>query len=322
VALYVIIALIGTLLPNSASYTAAIHLPSGILSIVLSLVPMLSFPIALALGMDRFSALRLLGLCLGLAAILLIALPETSLPDRSHGLVAAGGPGRAAFYAVEGNFVARFGTAGLDPVQVLLGASIVGAVMALPLALMTGSGSRPCRPGARRTCDRGLLRGPCAGLFGYVWMVGRAGAVFAAQVSYLVTAFGIFWAWVILGETYSGWVWAAVALMFAGLFLVQPRPRRAKCGDLSQPAACAARKTSLAGGHPVGDDARRGRVIDPERSQGTWMVDLNLSQTGEGMLALGARGVHVRAVPDRTLADGGRRHRHRRPDAGPGPSAL
>jgi hypothetical protein len=27
---------------------------------------------------------------------------------------------------VEGNFVARFGTAGLDPVQVLLGASIMG----------------------------------------------------------------------------------------------------------------------------------------------------------------------------------------------------
>jgi len=58
IALYAIIALIGTLLPNSASYTAAIHLPSGILSIVLSLVPMMAFPIALALGMDRFSAWR------------------------------------------------------------------------------------------------------------------------------------------------------------------------------------------------------------------------------------------------------------------------
>jgi drug/metabolite transporter (DMT)-like permease len=79
--LYAIIALIGTLLPNSASYTAAIHLPSGILSIVLSLVPMMSFPIALALGMDRFSALRFTGLALGFAAILMIALPETSLPD-------------------------------------------------------------------------------------------------------------------------------------------------------------------------------------------------------------------------------------------------
>jgi drug/metabolite transporter (DMT)-like permease len=225
IALYVIIALIGTLLPNSASYTAAIHLPSGILSIVLSLVPMLSFPIALALGMDRFSALRLLGLCLGLAAILLIALPETSLPDRSMvwwlplALVAP------LFYAVEGNFVARFGTAGLDPVQVLLGASIMGSVMALPLALMTGQWISPLPPwGAPDMAIVGSSVAHALAYAGYVWMVGRAGAVFAAQVSYLVTAFGIFWAWLLLGETYSGWIWAAVALMFMGLFLVQPRP--------------------------------------------------------------------------------------------------
>jgi hypothetical protein len=34
-----------------------------------------------------------------------------------------------------------------------------------------------------------------AGVYaGYVWMVGRAGAVFAAQVSYLVTPFGVLWA--------------------------------------------------------------------------------------------------------------------------------
>jgi drug/metabolite transporter (DMT)-like permease len=225
VALYVIIALIGTLLPNSASYTAAIHLPSGILSIVLSLVPMLSFPIALALGMDRFSALRLAGLCLGLCGILLIALPETSLPDRAMvwwlpvALIAP------AFYAVEGNFVARFGTAGLDPVQVLFGASLFGAAMALPLALMTGQWISPLPPwGAPDLAIVGSSVAHALAYAGYVWMVGRAGAVFAAQVSYLVTAFGIFWAWVIFGETYSAWVWAAVALMFAGLFLVQPRP--------------------------------------------------------------------------------------------------
>ncbi len=225
VALYAIIALIGTLLPNSASYTAAIHLPSGILSIVLSLVPMLSFPIALALGMDRFSALRLLGLCLGLSAILLIALPQASLPDPAMvwwlpvALVAP------AFYAVEGNFVARFGTAGLDPVQVLLGACIAGAVMALPLAMMTGQWISPLPPwGAPDLAILGSSMAHALAYAGYVWMVGRAGAVFAAQVSYLVTAFGILWAWVLLGETYSGWVWAAVVLMFAGLFLVQPRP--------------------------------------------------------------------------------------------------
>jgi drug/metabolite transporter (DMT)-like permease len=225
IVLYVIIALIGTLLPNSASYTAAIHLPSGILSIILSLIPMLSFPIALALGMDRFSALRLLGLCLGLVAILLIALPESSLPDRSMvwwlpmALIAP------MFYAIEGNFVAKFGTAGLDPVQVLLGACCVGTVMALALALLTGQWISPLPPwGAPDLAVVGSSIAHALAYVGYVWMVGRAGAVFSAQVSYVVTVFGIFWAWILLGETYSGWVWAAVALMFTGLFLVQPRP--------------------------------------------------------------------------------------------------
>jgi drug/metabolite transporter (DMT)-like permease len=226
VALYTIIALIGTLLPNSASYTAAIHLPAGILSIVLSLVPMMAFPVALALGMDRFSVLRFTGLMLGLVAILMIALPDTSLPDPAMvwwlpvALIAP------AFYAVEGNFVARFGTEGLDAVQVLLGASLVGAFIALPLAAMTGQFISPLPPwGAPDLAVVGSSVTHALAYAGYVWVLGRAGAVFAAQVSYLVTAFGILWAWVLLGETYSGWVWAAIALMFTGLFLVQPRGR-------------------------------------------------------------------------------------------------
>ncbi len=56
-------------------------------------------------------------------------------------------------------------------------------------------------------------------------MVGRAGAVFAAQVSYLVTAFGVGRAMAILGERFSATVWLAMLMMFAGLFLVQPRPK-------------------------------------------------------------------------------------------------
>ena len=111
--LYLVIALIGTVLPNAATYQAAVHLPSGILSILLSLVPMLALPIALMLGNDLFEPRRLLGLVLGLVAVLMIALPETSLPDRAMlaflplALIAP------LFYAFEGNYVARWGTAGL-----------------------------------------------------------------------------------------------------------------------------------------------------------------------------------------------------------------
>lgn len=224
---YAFIALIGTLLPNSASFTAAIHLPAGILSITLSLVPMMAFPVALMLGMDRFSVLRLTGLFLGLFAVVLIAAPEASLPDPAMVAwlpVALIAP---AFYAVEGNVVARFGTLDLDPVQVLCGASLVGLALAAPLALATGQWIDPRPPWGPP--DRALIGSSVAHALaysGYVWLVGRAGAVFAAQVSYLVTGFGILWARLLLGETYSAYVWAAVALMFAGLFLVQPRPKQ------------------------------------------------------------------------------------------------
>ncbi|NKX43456.1 DMT family transporter [Roseicyclus persicicus] len=223
-AFYTIIALIGTLLPNSASYTAAIHLPSGILSIVLSLIPMLAFPIALALGMDRFSATRLLGLALGLGAIVLIAAPETSLPDPAMAWWLPLALVAPLFYAVEGNFVARYGTEGLDAVQVLLGASLVGAGLALPLAVMTGQFISPLPPwGAPDAAIVVSSLAHALAYTAYVWLVTRAGSVFAAQVSYIVTGFGILWAKLLLSETYSPWVWAALVLMMLGLFLVQPR---------------------------------------------------------------------------------------------------
>ena len=229
--LYVIIALIGTVLPNSASYQAAVHLPSGILSIGLSLIPMLAFPVAVILGNDLFEWRRLIGLLVGLTAVLLIIVPDTSLPDPSMvpwvpiALIAP------LFYAFEGNYVARFGTEGLGPIEVLTGASIVGAVIALPLALGSGQFIDPRGPWGMP--DYALIASSLIHAVvytTYVWMVGRAGPSFTAQVSYLVTGFGVFWAITLLGESYAGLVWVALGLMMLGMALVQPRaaPPRAQ----------------------------------------------------------------------------------------------
>ncbi|WP_424965009.1 DMT family transporter [Dinoroseobacter sp. S375] len=222
--LYVIIAVIGTLLPNSASFAAIVHLPSGITSILLSLVPMLAFPIALALGLDRFSLKRIAGLSFGLGGVALIVLPGSALPDAAMLVWVPVALFAPLFYALEGNVVAKWGTYGVDAVQVLLGASLVGVVLALPFTLLSGQWIDPRPPWG--AADAALVAS--ATIHGivyscYVWLVGRAGPVFAAQVSYLVTGFGLFWAMLILGERYSGPVWAATALMMVGLFLVTPR---------------------------------------------------------------------------------------------------
>lgn len=226
--LYLVIALIGSVLPGLASYSAAVHLPSGILSILLSSVPMFALPIAIALGNDRFSLARFAGLFLGLCGVALLVLPQTSLPVGTQvwwipvALIAS------AFYAMEGNYVARFGTQGLDPLQVLTGASVLGVVISLPLALLSGQFIDPRGPWAGP--EQALIASAFLHAFaysGYVGLVGIAGAVFTAQVSYFVTLFGLVWAMVFLNESYSGWVWAALLLMLAGLGLVQPRPRAA-----------------------------------------------------------------------------------------------
>lgn len=224
--LYLFLAMIGTVLPNTASYQAAVYLPSGVLSLLLSMVPMFAFPIALAMGLDTFSLRRLGGLALGLAGVILLVAPgarlNMDLPVFWILIAMIAG----LCYAIEGNVVARWGTLDLDAFQVLQGASITGATLVLPVALMTGQFIDPAGPWD--TPKLALVASSVVNVLvysGYIWLVGRAGAVFAVQVSYLVTGFGLIWAKVILSESYGPTLWIALALMFAGLYLVQQRPR-------------------------------------------------------------------------------------------------
>ena len=222
----VIIALIGTIIPNSTFYYSVAHLPSEIMSILISTVPLMAFPVAMMLGMDRFSAGRLAGILCGLVGVALIALPSSSLPDAGMAAylpIAMIGP---QFYALEGNYVAKFGTAGMDAVQAMFLASVIGAMIMLPVALGSGQWIDLEAPWGR--AEWALVLGSAVHTMcycAYVWLAGRAGAVFAAQCGYIVTGTGVIWAMLILGERFSGWVWAALAVMLLGLFLVQPRER-------------------------------------------------------------------------------------------------
>ncbi len=224
---YVVIAVIGTLVPNFTFYTAIAHLPSGIMSVVISAVPMMAFLMGLALGTERTSPGRLAGLGLGAAGVALIAAPGASLPAGAGPWLAVAlvGP---LFYAAEATWVARNGTAGLDPVQAMFGASVAGAVLCLPLTLAAGQfidpfARAPGRPEAAFAAAS-VLHG--LAYAGYVWLAARAGGTFAAQSSYLITAMGVIWAMLLLGERFSPAAWVALVFVLAGVALVQPRLRQ------------------------------------------------------------------------------------------------
>lgn len=223
---YLVIALIGTVLPNSLSFQAAVHLPAGIMSLLLSVIPMFAFAIALAIGNEHFAARRLLGLCFGLIGVLIIILPSVDLGEVVPKGWAIVYLVVAMFYAFEGNYVAKWGVAGLDPFQLMLGASLVGLVLVVPAMAITGQMIVPVWP--MPAAQSALVASSVIHVIvyaSYVWLVGRTGAVFAVQVSYMVTGFGLFWAWLILDEAFSSMIWLALAAMFAGMYLVQPRTK-------------------------------------------------------------------------------------------------
>jgi drug/metabolite transporter (DMT)-like permease len=222
-AFYGVVAVIGTLIPNATFYASVVHLPAGIMSILISTVPFLAFPMALALGLDRFSPGRLAGLALGLVGVALIASPGGGgVVSPGWLLVAMVGP---LFYAIEANYVARGGTAGMDAVQAMFGVSVVGAVLAAPIAWGTGQWV-PLFPLSQ--AEWALVASSIVHALvyaSYVWLASKAGSVFASQTAYLVTGSGVLWAMLLLGERFSPLVWVALVVMLAGVALVQPRAK-------------------------------------------------------------------------------------------------
>ena len=222
--LFVIIAFIGTILPNYASYSAAVHVPGYALAICIAAVPMFAFPIASAIGNEQVSILRFLGLICGMAGVAILVLPEASLPDKMAVLFIPIALAAPFFYGIEGNYIAKFGTLHHTAIETLWGASLIGMVVVLPLTLWSGQWINPMNGiGAPELALMASSVLHALVYAGYVWLVSRVGATFAAQVSYFVTLFGVAWSVFLLNETLTIYLFIALGFMLLGMALVTPK---------------------------------------------------------------------------------------------------
>ncbi|MEO0960531.1 MAG: EamA family transporter, partial [Pseudomonadota bacterium] len=83
-----------------------------------------------------------------------------------------------------------------------------------------GTGTAPSAKGALLACA--FLN--IGAYLGYVWLIRHGGAVFTSQVGYVVTGSGVLAGMAFLGERHGWTVWLALAMLFAGIALVSPRP--------------------------------------------------------------------------------------------------
>lgn len=222
--LYVICALLGTVVPGVIFYAAARHVPAGVLSISVTLVPILTVFLAVILRVERLALSRVAGVLCGMAAVILLVGPEESLPSAAAVPWVLLACLASACYAVENLVIALRMPESANPFMVACGMHLVATVVLLPLVLATDSFVTLAWPWDRVAWS--IVGLSALNAFAYslfIYLVHRAGPVFASQVAYVVTLSGVIWGMAIFGEAHSAWVWLSLVVMLAGLAMVTPR---------------------------------------------------------------------------------------------------
>jgi drug/metabolite transporter (DMT)-like permease len=91
---YAVSALLALVFPYLSIFIAAPNLPVGVLSMDFILEPAFTYLLALIFAIERFRGLRFAGLLTGVAGIMLIVLPEASLPEPGMVTLGDARPGR------------------------------------------------------------------------------------------------------------------------------------------------------------------------------------------------------------------------------------
>jgi drug/metabolite transporter (DMT)-like permease len=221
---YLLCGLLGTAIPSTLYYYAAPHLPAGVLAITLGLTPLITFLGAVALRVDQYASRRLLGVFLGVAAVLMIALPETSLPERAAAIWVVAALAAALSYATENLLIAKIRPPRTESLTLLLGMMLVATIALLPVVLATGSFTALAWPWG--TVEWAIVGMAAINVFSYwlfIYLVTATGPIFATQMAYVVMVSGVLWGMLIFGESHSAWIWGALAVMLTGLALVGQR---------------------------------------------------------------------------------------------------
>ena len=218
---YFIFGFVGIALPYTLLALAAPRVPAGAVALSLTLSPILTYAFSVLFRLDRVHLLRIAGILLGLAGILVVLAPGTTLPEPGMApwlLMAFCAPVCYAFGTVT---VVLLRPADSKPIPLTCGIAFASAILMLPV--MAAADQWWLFDGAMTDGDWALLGVGTitAGFFVLgLEVIRMAGPVFFSTYGYIGTLTGLGWAALYFGEVPSPWIALAVALLFAGLFLV------------------------------------------------------------------------------------------------------
>lgn len=224
---YLITGLTGIVIPNTTMYFAAPHLPAGILAIVVNTVPIVAYPMALLAKLETFNVERMIGILLALFAIMLIIMPNSSLPSPDMipwVLSTLITPISFAFCSI---YIARQRPANCDSLVLSCGMLLFSSILLLPLVLQTHSFYMFHYP--VNAADAVVLLEILLSSIGYVLffqLIKIAGPVYYSLVDTIVVITGIFWGYMIYNEHLNRFTITAVLMIIMALLMVTRHQRQ------------------------------------------------------------------------------------------------
>ncbi len=221
---FIAYALLGAVVSESLLFFVAGKIEASIISIIVVLEGFLAFAFAAFMRIEQPSLSRFAGLLLGLLGVLVILYDKFTGASSSALLWTVVALSIPACYAAEGIMLAARRPEGIATITTVGIMQLVAAVILLPIALSTGQMIYPAAtPGAMELTIILIAAASLSANVLFLHLITNLGSVFAGQAAYFTTMAGIGWSVVLLGESLNGWIWAALGLTAAGLFLVGPK---------------------------------------------------------------------------------------------------
>jgi CheY-like chemotaxis protein/drug/metabolite transporter (DMT)-like permease len=221
---YLILGLTGGVLPQLFLFWVAAEVPAMIIAIVLAAESFMVFILAAVLGLEAPNLKRFMGLSLGLACVVLIMVPGSESTGVSSWIWIVATLGVPLCYAIEDVVIATLPEERTDVVGATTGIIVAAALLLMPVTVATGAMISPADAMSKYGTSFLLIAGISAfSTMLLIFIIRTAGAVFASQAGYAMTAGGILWSVILLNESMSVWIWAALACLVSGLVLVMPK---------------------------------------------------------------------------------------------------
>lgn len=218
---YFITGLVGLAIPNTTIYFSAAHLPAGMLAIIVNTVPIIAYPLALALQEEKFSWVRFIGLIIGITGIMTIVMPKTILASVHLSLWALLTLIAPICFATCAIYSSKFRPTNADSACLSAGMMLFAALILTPIVFSLGQ-FYPLTPPFTLPKMVVLLEIVLSstGYIIFFELLKVAGPVYYSLVGGLVGLTGLFWGRVIFKEHLTPLAIISVILILIAIVLI------------------------------------------------------------------------------------------------------